>query len=326
MIKPFKKFREQADLLLQRGMKSATGMSEVELKRIILERLMYVNYYRLSAYWMPYLQADAKGSLRFRSGTCWEDVWNMYMFDRKLRNLLFDAISRIEIALRTQLAYRWSEHSHHPQPHTQDKCMRSFPDTTEKAQKEKDKKMQQRDKTLKSIEDNFKLNRVTYAEWDIDIKRAKSTDDLPIWSYVEFATMGNLDILLQVCLKPDVVKRISSSMGVKKADFFVSGISLLKNVRNACAHQSRTWNRTWTIRGNDAILRKVDDDFRQVADVTKTAAALTFCYIVLKTIAPHSKWKERLMELMESPQIPISHVYKKMGFNNERWYEHPLWN
>lgn len=45
-----------------------------------------------------------------------DDIWNIYKFDRKLRLLVFDAIERIEIALRTQIIYQLS---HKYGPHWQ---------------------------------------------------------------------------------------------------------------------------------------------------------------------------------------------------------------
>ena len=52
----------------------------------------------------------------FIKGTIWDDIWNLYKFDRKLRLLVFDAIERIEISLRTQIIYQLS---HKYGPHWQ---------------------------------------------------------------------------------------------------------------------------------------------------------------------------------------------------------------
>ena len=44
---------------------------------------------------------DGSLSNDFIPGTTWNDINSLYRFDRKLRLLVFDAIERIEIALRT---------------------------------------------------------------------------------------------------------------------------------------------------------------------------------------------------------------------------------
>ena len=69
--------------------------------------LLTVGYYRLSAYWLPYEEPPQLGqtrSKRFRAGTRLEDVIDVYIFDRKLRLLVTEAIERIEIAVRS----RWT--------------------------------------------------------------------------------------------------------------------------------------------------------------------------------------------------------------------------
>lgn len=59
---------------------------------------------------LPFKQLDAGGKVTdvFAEGTTWDNIYDLYRFDRKLRLLIFDAIERIEIALRTQMIYRLS--------------------------------------------------------------------------------------------------------------------------------------------------------------------------------------------------------------------------
>lgn len=37
-------------------------------------------------------------------------VYNLYVFDQKLRLLVFDAIERLEIAIRTQIIHKYGSH------------------------------------------------------------------------------------------------------------------------------------------------------------------------------------------------------------------------
>lgn len=68
-----------------------------------------LRYYRLSAYMLPYKQSENGIILdTFRDGITWEMIYNLYVFDRKLRILVFDAIERLEIAIRTQIIYQLS--------------------------------------------------------------------------------------------------------------------------------------------------------------------------------------------------------------------------
>ena len=99
--KPTLTFEQQADLLLSRGM--VAGREE------LIRRLKTVSYYRLSGYWYPFRNADDT----LQPGTSLDHVWRRYTFDRKLRLLVLDAIDRVEIAVRTGLAYHHC-HAHGP--------------------------------------------------------------------------------------------------------------------------------------------------------------------------------------------------------------------
>jgi abortive infection bacteriophage resistance protein len=66
-----------------------------------LNGLIGANYYRLSAYFLPFKKADGN----YIPGTDFNTVYQIYEFDRKLRNLIFAAIEEVEIYLRAKFAY-----------------------------------------------------------------------------------------------------------------------------------------------------------------------------------------------------------------------------
>lgn len=100
--KPPLTYQQQVDLLKHRGL---TIPDEQRTKR----HLSNISYYRLSAYMRPYKQIeDGKFLDSFISGTTWDMIYNLYVFDRKLRLLVFDAIERLEVAIRTQIIYKLS--------------------------------------------------------------------------------------------------------------------------------------------------------------------------------------------------------------------------
>lgn len=63
--------------------------------------LSTVGYYRLSSY-AKVFQENGSNHI-FKDNTDFEDIWNIYVFDRKLRLIVSDVIERIEIALRASL-------------------------------------------------------------------------------------------------------------------------------------------------------------------------------------------------------------------------------
>lgn len=95
--KPPLTYQQQIELLKSRGL-VFDDESKAE------SQLSNVSYYRLSAYMLPF-KKNMHGEIvnEFRYGTTWKDVYNLYVFDRKLRLLVFDAIEKIEVAIRCQL-------------------------------------------------------------------------------------------------------------------------------------------------------------------------------------------------------------------------------
>jgi abortive infection bacteriophage resistance protein len=99
MNKPAYTINDQITLLKQRGM---LFRNETEAHQC----LGNISYYRLKGYWWDmqhdYIQHD------FKPDTCFEHIIERYNFDRRLRLILFDAIERIEIAVRTKMIYHLS--------------------------------------------------------------------------------------------------------------------------------------------------------------------------------------------------------------------------
>lgn len=94
--KPPLTYSDQVQLLVRRGM-IIPDPARTEFY------LQHLNYYRLGAYWLPF--EEDHGSHQFRAGTTFDDVLNLYIFDREMRLLVLDAIERFEVSVRSQWAY-----------------------------------------------------------------------------------------------------------------------------------------------------------------------------------------------------------------------------
>jgi len=67
-----------------------------------MEILSQLNYYRLTAYFLPFRNKQDES---YRNGTSFETVYLMYEFDRRLRGLLFKVIEEIEIYVLIMVDY-----------------------------------------------------------------------------------------------------------------------------------------------------------------------------------------------------------------------------
>ena len=101
--KPWLSYEQQADRLIARGLLCD--------RQVLIRRLTDVGYYRLSGY-LYIFKSDLTGSDEtFVSGTSLAKVWELYTFDRQLRLVTLDTIERVEVYMRTQLAYLLAEAS-----------------------------------------------------------------------------------------------------------------------------------------------------------------------------------------------------------------------
>jgi abortive infection bacteriophage resistance protein len=90
---------QQIGLLQSRGL----IIDDTDETRDILEN---ISYFRIANYLRP-MESD-KQTHQFKPGSSFTNVVSLYDFDRELRQLVFGAISRIEIALRTRIIHHFS--------------------------------------------------------------------------------------------------------------------------------------------------------------------------------------------------------------------------
>jgi len=302
--KPPLTLEQQADLLRQRGMAGN--------RALMIERLGVVNYYRLSGYWHPFRAPDpADPSKRldaFKPGTTFDDIWNRYVFDRRLRLITMDAIERIEIAVRTQLASRhacthdlFAYASSDPQflPYLKQEDYGGFvgPILGEVA---------------RSKETFVKHFFATYGD---------SHRYLPIWMATEVMTFGTMLTLFRA-IDANVKRQVTTSFGIHDT-VFDSWLLTLNTVRNICAHHGRLWNRELGVKPQIPAPAKHPEWHRPVpVGNDRIFGVLTLMKYCLDRLAPQSRWALRLIQLLgDFPNIPRP----SMGFP-ANWQACPIWS
>lgn len=298
--KPPLTFEQQSDQLLARGMAGE--------RALMVERLKVVSYYRLSGYWYPFRKEDphtpGKRLDEFQHGTTFDTVWNRYAFDRRLRLLILDAIERIEVAVRSRLAYA---HSHAYGPFAYAEDPRSLPRS----------RPQHLKKFLRSVRDEAGRSKDEFVK-HFDEKYADRHQYLPVWMGIEVMTFGSVLTFFRGCNK-FICKEASRPFGVHET-VFRSWLLTLNTVRNICAHHGRLWNR---VLGVEPKIPDKDPAWKQPVEVDgrRIFGVLTICKWCLDRVAPQSQWPNRLRNLLnEFPDIPR----KSMGFL-DHWEQCPIW-
>jgi abortive infection bacteriophage resistance protein len=295
MLRPFPKpattFVQQVTLLQQRGMLIAdTAAAEFYLQ--------HLNYYRLGAYWLPF-EAD-HAAHRFKPGTRFEDVLNLYIFDRELRLLVLDAIERIEVSVRTQWAYQLA-HRHGTHAHLDS----GLAIKRHLWQSNLDKLT---DEVNRSEETFIRHLRATYSE-----------PLPPVWAVCEVMSLGLLSRWYNI-LRPMPTRRaIASVYGVDQG-VLQSWLHHLSLVRNICAHHSRLWNREFSIIPMDSRNKPACLAGEFVAGSRKLYNTLVILLHFMDTIAPHHHWRARLKNLLANHAVPV----RSMDFPQD-WQRRAIW-
>src|SRR5690625_669471 len=92
--KPPLSFDDLVDRLVDRGL-------HVPDRGRALRYLRHIGYYRLSPYTIPSLLGGPYHLSH--DGMSFDDILDLYVFDRKLRLLVMDALERVEVAVRAAL-------------------------------------------------------------------------------------------------------------------------------------------------------------------------------------------------------------------------------
>ncbi len=292
--KPALTFPQQADRLVMRGLGGN--------RELIEKRLAAVNYYRLSGYLYPFRNPDDT----FKPGTTIEAVWDRYAFDRRFRLLVMDAIERIEITVRSQLACHHSLH-HGPFGYATD--AKSLPKLDLQGHLEFVERIQA--ETMRSKERFVQHFQDKYGD---------SHDTLPVWMAAEIMSFGTVLTFFRGA-SHQVKQAVATVFGMPAA-VFESWILTLNTVRNICAHHGRLWNRE---HGMKPILPRIHEypDWHTPVKIEnkRVFAILTICRHCLRQVAPQSQWPIRFRHLLDhNPAIPVA----EMGFP-PNWRQSPLW-
>ncbi len=288
--KPATTFEQQVDLLRQRGMLIA----DAESARHYLQHL---NYYRLGAYWLPFEANHA--THKFKPGVRFEDVINLYIFDRELRLLVMDAIERLEVSVRCQWAHHLA-HRHGPHAHLEQALFdsRYWSGNLDKL----------REEVGRSDEAFIRHYRQKYAE-----------SLPPTWAACEVMSLGVLSRWYD-SLKPKSTRRAIAETYCLDDQVLQSWLHHLTVTRNVCAHHARLWNREFSV---IPVAPKTKP--KHLADAFASGSRKLYNTLVILAhgmdiVAKQHHWRPRLIKLIETHDITVA----LMGFP-EDWRQRDIW-
>lgn len=293
--KPWKSHEDQLRLLTSRGL----GVTD---RAKALEYLQRIGYYRLSGYWYPFRQRSEAGDIldTFKDGATFEDAVRLYVFDKKLRLLVMDALERVEIALRVDISHTLGELD----PFAYEKPAffhRKFTqaNTAPDGKSRHEQWLDRHSRLIERSKEEFILH-------------IKETYGLPlaIWVACEIWDFGILSHLYSG-MRAEDQDRISARYGIRNGRVFASWVHSISYLRNICAHHSRLWNRNIV---RQPKLPKENSDMRWIGHFKGGERHQTRCFLLfyilrhlLRTVNPSSSWNRRLKEhILAFP--PLEHL------------------
>ncbi len=260
--------------------------------------LNHINYYRLRSYWIVF-ESDPQTHI-FETNTNFNDVLNLYQFDRQLRLLVLDAIERVETSVRTQWAYEMAQAAGAHAYLDISLLKPTREDTVDKIKVEVDRA---REVFIEHY--NRKYSNPAYP---------------PIWAVCEVMSFGTLSksysSIQSISLRSDIAKKYALDERVLE-----SFLRHLNYIRNLCAHHGRLWNRRSTT--GFQFPRTKPSSLARAFNYSEPKKLYNTCVMLihlLEIINPGSSWKQEFIDLKTEHNIDVT----KMGFPNG-WQSLGIW-
>jgi abortive infection bacteriophage resistance protein len=299
--KPAKTYQEQIEILKSRGL-------AIQDESFASSILKHHNYYRLSAYRFTFTVPNNPDA--FIPGSTFEQIWELYRFDRNLRKLTLEACERIEISSRSRWAYELG-HQYDPLAYLNPALF---------------KNPQLHAQTISKLNDEMDRSKEVFINHH---KVNLGMDWPPSWVIAEVASFGSVSTLINQHKDPSFRQCLADTYGLDES-VFCSLLHHLTILRNTAAHHSRLWNRRFTLTMKTPKMKPagLSANFH----ITKSSLGnpnerkiyntLVMLVYMLEKIEAGSSWPRELVLLLST--LP-PHLLPYMGFPPD-WKQRSIWS
>lgn len=318
--KTYLTFEQQLALLKSRGLEVTSDIKA-------LEYLRRIGCYRLSAYWYPLRKITTttdintkittyKRADEFIPNAKFRHVVELYVFDKKLRLLLLDALERIEVAIRVDISSLLGSIDHFGHmnsnllhgnfvkkinPRTQLTNYQSW--------------LKKHDELMNRSKEDF-----------VNHYKSKYGLPLPIWVSAELWDFGLLSTFYQGMSFKDK-NFIAAKYHISKCEVMESWLRCLNYNRNIVAHHGRLWNKNFVDQPKlpkPGEIPAFDSLRGRIECTSRVYSALCILSHMMRSVYPNSKWPTRIRELVDTfpHESPLS--ISDMGFPTN-WEKQNFW-
>ena len=223
--------KQQIEKLEERGCR-------FEDKEYAARCLTNINYYRLAYYFAPFLKEKGK----YKEGTTFEAVMNIYEFDRLLRRLIMTYLEEIEISFRALISNY----------HAMKYGALGYLNASSFDVKHNHQAF------LSKIDRLIELNE---KEDFVIHHKKKYVGIMPIWAAMELFSFGTLSYFFADMKTPDKKELVSMYFDINYR-CIEDRLMCMSDLRNACAHYTRLYENPFSCAPRDG------EDFGFTPDCT----------------------------------------------------------
>lgn len=302
--KIFKTLDEQIDILKARGL----VIDDVEYAKEILFR---ENYFFVSGY--RHLFMRKYNDDQFLKGTRFDELYAAFVFDRKLRNIMFKYILVIENNIKSIISYQMSKKYGYKEKDYLDP--KNFTQDSLKSRQVYDIL----NKTKRQIRINGKEHTAT-------MHYLSNYGYIPMWILVKVLSFGIVSELYSI-LKLEDQEAIASFYHLD-AETLAIYLSLLANFRNLCAHEEVLYDHRTQKEIPDTKYHELLDIPKEDGEYIYGKNDLFVLAIIMKQMLTEGEFRELIYEIGYEIDVldgivdvvPLHTILNKIGFPNN-WRE-----
>lgn len=302
--KTFKSLDEQIKILREKGL-------VIDNEDYAKEVLFRENYFFLNGYRHLFMKSQDKS--KYIDGTKFEEVYSLFLFDRRIRNILFKNILIIENNIKSIISYQLSK----KYGYREKEYLKASNFNTAF-----DSKRQVND-VISKMKRQIKTNATVHAATRHYVL---NYGYIPLWVLVKVLSFGIVVELFSVLKKEDQYDIIEFyGLDLKP---FLTNLSILSNYRNLCAHEDIVYdNRTQKCIEDCVYHRKLNIPMMD-NEYIYGKNDLFALIIIFKSMLKDSEVNDLMVEIEDAVNnlefnlrsIPINKVLDRMGFP-ENWNE-----
>lgn len=296
--KIFKTLDEQIGILEEKGL-------EIKDKEFAKERLFRENYFFVSGYRHIFMQNDKIG--KFIKGSTFEEVYSMFVFDRRLRNIMFKNILIVENNIKSIISYQLSKkYGYKEKDYLNPK---NFTNDSLKVRQVHD--------ILNKMKRQIRVNGKQHAA---TMHYLSNYGYVPMWILVKVLSFGIVSELYSILKDEDKVS-IANVYNVDTETLSIY-LSILSNFRNLCAHEDILYDHRTQRTIPDCKYHYLMNIDMTNDDYNYGKNDLFAVIIIMKTMLSDVEFRDFIneigyeMDILEGKinSVPIDNILNKIGF------------